>query len=164
MLLLSCLLFVSAGYHLLFLMQRQQIRKEMKALLLHNAVRRQELTVLQLTPQEYKTALVEASEIRLGSELYDVLEVKHNGDLLTLTCLPDKKEKALLEAYIRGTQKNNDGQHPMQQLVKLMTAPCEPAAMWQLQMPESNLTAAPAFFIAALSDADREILLPPPRA
>lgn len=62
----------------------------------------------------------EEQEFRYKGEMYDVIEQRYEGDQLIIRCLPDKKEKALLEAYQNMAQKNTSS--PGQaSLIKLLT-------------------------------------------
>ena len=120
-----CLFFTVVGYHFVFGIHLSEIKAEMKSKLRN--VPGKDVVVFSFNIAEAnKIEWEEEHEFRFNNEMYDVIEKHQDGDQLVIHCIPDKKEKALLEFY----QKINSGSSSSStktSLIKLITAPFLPS-------------------------------------
>lgn len=120
-----CLFFTLVGYHFVFRLQLGEIKTEMKKKLRNSTDK--DVTLLSFNADDAKKIeWEEEHEFRFNNEMYDVIEKHWQGNQLTIHCIADKKEKALLEAYQKITP-DNSGSSTKISLIKLITAPFLPS-------------------------------------
>lgn len=93
--LLILVFFQSGGLMLLFSVQQEMIREEMREEILR-AESGSELLVLSV--EEYMSAKVDSREIRWEGQMYDVVSVKKEEANVILKVLRDHKEETLLRS------------------------------------------------------------------
>jgi hypothetical protein len=119
--LMTCLFFTVMGYHFIFRMRINEAKKEMTARLL--AQNSSELTQFQLTPEKMSALQWEnEKEFALDGQMYDVVEIKSGSGIVSLKCIPDHKETALLEQYIKTDTSSGSEKQPWLPLLQLATA------------------------------------------
>jgi hypothetical protein len=121
-----------------------------------------DVVVLVLDKQERsKIEWEDKHEFRYQNEMYDVIEQHQEGSHLIIRCIPDEKEKALVEAYEKIAQKNNNS--PAQtSLLKLITAPFIIAVSETLNQPQTIIRRGYWFYNAQLpANAGRTLKHPP---
>lgn len=117
-----CLFFTVMGYHFIFRMRISEAKKEMRSRLL--ARNSPEITQFDLSLDKMEDLEWENSnEFRLNGQMYDVIEMKTSNGLVTLKCIPDHKETALVEQYIKTNQTPNSEKQPWVALLQLASAP-----------------------------------------
>ncbi|MGN6401043.1 MAG: hypothetical protein ACTHMD_11355 [Flavisolibacter sp.] len=140
--LFACLFFTIVGYHFVFRLQLGEIKAEMKEKLRNYA----DENVVEFSfnaDDAKKIKWEEDHEFRFNNEMYDVIKKHQQGDQLIIRCIPDKKEKALLEAYQKITP-DNSGSSAKTSLIKLITAPFLPSQNITVLKPQK--TEQPVFF------------------
>jgi hypothetical protein len=146
--LLSCLFLTILGYHIVFRIHLSEIRAEMKQRLRYSSSK--DALVLVLDKEESSQVEWENKhEFRYQNEMYDVIDQRREGSHLVIRCIPDEKEKELLEAYEKIAQKNNNS--PAQtSLIKLITAPFIVSVSESLNQPQKEIQKDYFFFTAQL--------------
>jgi hypothetical protein len=157
---LCCLLFLTAGYHLLYHYRIAEARQEMKQRLL--SANKEGLTRLVLSNEELRQlAWEDAKEFHYRGEMYDVVRLVKNAGGMTIWCLPDQKEEALLDHYFKTRQRSSE--HSSDTILKVLAT--------QYLLPSATMLSAPAwkgekpvclytFFLPQISAL---ITTPPPR-
>ena len=84
----------AAGFYLYYIVQLQQIRKEMREAL--KLTPDSELEILTLTKKQFLESKVEEHEIRVNDKMYDIARTKLQGDMILVYCIHDQKEDNLL--------------------------------------------------------------------
>jgi hypothetical protein len=116
-----CLFFTVMGYHFIFRMRINEAKKEMTARLL--AQNSPELTQFELTPEKMRTIEWENErEFLLNGQMYDVIEMKSVNGIVSLKCIPDHKETALIDQYIKTNGSNSSEKQPWLSLLELAGA------------------------------------------
>lgn len=148
-LVLCCLLFLTAGYHLLYHYRVAEVKGEMKQRLL--SANTEGFTKLVLSNEELgQLAWENASEFHYHGEMYDVVRLEKKAGGLTIWCLSDKKEEALLDHYFKTQKRSSEhssdsiikvlGTQYLQPFVSLLPAPvCEkykPASLYTFFLPQ----------------------------
>ncbi|HEX2609293.1 MAG TPA: hypothetical protein VHK91_18055 [Flavisolibacter sp.] len=162
-LLLGLLSLALCGYQLLFHIQRQEARKIMKQSLLAGAHSHDIIEFTFTEPQIQQLEWEEAGEFRMGDQLYDVLEQIPSSGHVTLRCLSDAREEAVLDQYRQVLEKQGRPSEKLP-LVKLLTTP------FLVQSPLTILTIVPVpatrahFRNPIMPDVCRPVFSPPPKA
>lgn len=159
-LVLCCLLFLTAGYHLLYHYRLAEARQEMKLRIL--SANTEGLTRLVLTNEELnQLAWEDANEFHYRGEMYDVVSLVKNAGGATIWCLSDKKEDALLDHYFKTQQRSSE--HSSDTILKVLatqfllpSASLLPAPNWKSEQPVCLYT----FFLPQIAE---RIATPPPR-
>jgi hypothetical protein len=120
-----CLFFTVVGYHFVFRLQLGEIKSEMKKKL-RNSTDKDVIVLAFNADDAKKIEWEEEHEFRFNNEMYDVIEKHQDGDQLVIHCIPDKKEKALLEFYQK-INSGSSGSSTKTSLIKLITAPFLPS-------------------------------------
>lgn len=157
---LCCLLFLVAGYHLLYHYRITEAKQEMRqALLRVNAegVSKLSFSRAELASLEWE----DPSEFRYRGEMYDVLKVEKKGDSVVVWCLSDDKESALLNAYT-DTQNQSSGS-PSTILLKVLHSPYLPSVAVTVFSPEERRPKNATLFLFYLPQTDGAIVTPPPQ-
>lgn len=160
-LLLCCLLFLIAGYQVLYLYRIAEAKAQMKETLRQTP----SSAVLQLRFSESEfTALEweEAQEFRYKGEMYDVLSLRHQNGATVIACLPDKLETSLVDAFLK-TQKQTPENSPTQTILKLLTTGFLPSQMVSIAVPEKDQRKIQSSILVFLPDVPRALLTPPPQ-
>lgn len=160
--LLCCLLFLTAGYHLLYYVRLAEAKKEMKKQLLQSpsaAIVEFSFTEKQMASLEWE----EAKEFRFGGEMYDVVRMTKQNGKTVIHCVSDKTETALLNAYLK-TQKRSAENSSANTILKLITANYLPSSVAWLPSPEGEKQQTAAWFSLFLPDTERTLLTPPPQS
>jgi hypothetical protein len=140
--LLACLFFTVVGYHFVFRLQLGEIKAGMKERLRNYAD--DNVVEFSFSPGDArKINWEEEHEFRFNNEMYDVIEKHQQGHQLIIRCIPDKKEKALLEAYQK-IAPDNSGSFTKTSLIKLITAPFLPSQ--NITIVKLQKTEQPVFF------------------
>lgn len=83
-----------AGFYVYYIIQLQQIRKEMREAL--KLIPDHDLEILKLTKKQFLQARVEDHEVRVNGKMYDIARVKLQGETVLVYCLHDEMEDNLL--------------------------------------------------------------------
>jgi hypothetical protein len=161
--LMICLFFTVMGYHFIFRMRINEAKQEMKARLL--AQNSSELTQFELTPEKMSALEWEdEKEFVLDGQMYDVVEMKSDSGTISLKCIPDHKETALIEQYIKTNTSSGSEKKPWLPLLQLATAQfiipsinCPLPLSFEIHNPFPSLS-------VNISSVFFPISVPPPRA
>jgi len=114
------------GYHILFYFRQREIKSEMKKLLLAHPNKHDENEFVFLLNDKMTTRQLTwegNDEFSFNGGMYDVIEKKTEGNKLTIRCLADKKETALLKKANdrwRENEKNNKALNELFQLLQTL--------------------------------------------
>lgn len=155
------MLLQSGGLLLVYQMQQFWVRRDML-----QVIKNQETGFLKLTltVSEYQNSKLNAREISIGGDMYDVKSIAQVGDKLELLVIRDSKEQSILEKIRNSSCRKNQRSkrqrvHPIKQL--LLFPP--PAVVQHLCLTavqqKTAFTWAWETFISHKSD----IPAPPPR-
>ncbi|MFL5810462.1 MAG: hypothetical protein ACJ749_13135 [Flavisolibacter sp.] len=161
--LIICLFFTVMGYHFIFRMRINEAKKEMFSRLL--AQNSPELTVFSLSTEKINELEWEnEKEFSLNGQMFDVIEMKSSNGLIILKCMPDHKETALIDQYIKTNGGNNSEKQPWMVMLELATAQfVAPSTVLTLPV-EKNISKTFPSFSSKLSSAISPIITPPPRS
>jgi len=152
-----CLLFTLLGYHFIYRIRLAGIKSEMRARL-RAPGSREVITFVFNNEEKLKLDWEDDKEIRFENEMYDVIDTVTAGHQLIIRCIPDKKEKDLLEAY---QKLHDDAPSPLKSgLVKLVTTYFIPATHFQItiRFPNSPINYSlytPAVCMATIAVPER---------
>ena len=155
-----CLLFIVGGYSLLYQIRLNEIKADVKKELLR--AQKSQLTELVFTDAEF--ALLEhedEGEFRYADTMYDVVKIENKDGQVYCWCLPDKKETALVDHYLK-TQ-NPSEKSPSQSLLKLLKAPFLAVTFSTPEVSCQNSATLFRDYASLLSALCRNTLAPPPR-
>ncbi len=93
--LLFLVILQSGGMMMCYTIQQEMIREEMREEMLRADT---ESELLVLTFEEYKSAKVDAREIRWDGQMFDVVSNKQEGGKVVLQVIRDHKEESLLRS------------------------------------------------------------------
>jgi hypothetical protein len=160
--LMICLFFTVMGYHFIFRMRISEAKKEMKARLL--AQDSPELIQFDLTPEKVSSLEWEdEKEFLLNGQMFDVVEMNSLQGVVILKCIPDHKETALIEQYLKTNQGNSTEKGPWLALLEMAGAQfLSPTIVYPLP---SELCINKTFcnFSENIFSTAFPILTPPPR-
>jgi hypothetical protein len=159
--LLACLFLTVLGYQIVFRIHLSEIKAEMKQRLRYAPSK--DVVVLVLDKEERgKIEWEETQEFRYQNKMYDVIDQHQEGRNLIIRCIPDEKEKALLEAYEKFAQKNNNS--PAQtSLIKLITAPFIIALSETYNQPQTEVKRSYPIYKAPLPANAGQAFKHPPK-
>ena len=160
--LLITLVFVTIGYHFAFRIHLNQVKAEIKRNLRRSGNRRDVVTLTFTHPQAQQLEWEEDHEFRWKGEMYDVIEKRTEGNTVSITCVPDKKEKQLLEIYQNNVEKNQGWGKTS--LAKLMSARYLKPAIVVLMAPQKILSRNYFISSSCLCFRPHSIFTPPPEA
>ncbi|HET7898656.1 MAG TPA: hypothetical protein VFL47_13325 [Flavisolibacter sp.] len=159
-LLLCCLLFVTAGYHLLYYFRIAEAKREMRTHLRYAT--NPDITTFRLSETEAaQLAWEDETEFFYEGDMYDVLSLNQEKDKVVIRCVSDQKETALAEHYLK-TQKQSPA-HSSGAILKLLNAPflpSQPEFFSTLKEAIAPVNQKPFF---TWQNADKPILTPPPK-
>lgn len=98
------------------------------------------------------------NEFRFKGEMYDVVEMKPQGNQVIIRCIPDKKETALLNEY----QKNSKHNSSNSIIAQLITAQYVIPVGHSLKKPEKIIKKHFINLSFSLQNIISTVLLPPP--
>ncbi|MEI8005465.1 MAG: hypothetical protein WCI48_04605 [Bacteroidota bacterium] len=118
-LLLFAMLFNTAGYYIVYEVNRILMHKEFTSLLKHGCFDH-DLTVFSVFNPAADPSFrrVDEREIVYRGNLYDVVKEVPKGKLVTFYCIHDNKEESLL-AGMKNTHNNKKAQYLLQHLVTI---------------------------------------------
>ncbi|MFH0864706.1 MAG: hypothetical protein V1904_00825 [Bacteroidota bacterium] len=106
-----CVLFLFniMGYYTAFLIQRAQLKKEMKAYIKSDAGA-ENLQKLFIPVVQFAASVdfIEDNEFIYNGELYDLVKKETSDSVIILYCINDKKEQLLLETAREHFSRNHD--------------------------------------------------------
>ncbi len=111
--LLIPLLLNGSGYHFYFTLKRIALRTEMRSFLSRSRGSRYTEDFIFRTDAAGNVPGLEwegDDEFRYKGDMYDIIEKKIEGDVLTVRCISDEKETSLLKDYEAASR--NDFGHP----------------------------------------------------
>lgn len=91
-------LFYAAGYFIVFTFQQQYIKKEMKQLIRSGMFSAQYET-FTFAPAQLELLKVEPHEFVYGGKMYDIVKTSSDGELVTVICIQDEREKELISQF-----------------------------------------------------------------
>ena len=103
----------------------------------------------------------DANEFHYGNEMYDVLKRESTQGKTKLFCVSDKKEKTLLEAYLK-TQKQSS-RTSSNTIAKLLTTVFLSVNPTPLSSPEETSIEKRSRFCFFIPQRSTLILIPPPK-
>jgi hypothetical protein len=164
-LLLSCLLFNVAGYHIVFYIKQAEIKAEMKKTLLHSD--NEEVSILFFSLDD-KEALAKLEwegddEFELNGNMYDVVEKKIQDDKLIIRCISDKKETALVKSYEKINHKDNSNSRSVL-LLKLINSSYLPEKNNVICIDNNLALLYISFQQEIISSYRHDVLTPPPQS
>lgn len=121
--LLCCLLLNIIGYHIIFYFRQQEIKSEMKRLILTRPNSKDENDFVFSLNDKKGLARLEwdgDDEFCLDGEMYDVLEKKIENNTLIIRALADKKETALLRKANDNWKENDKSNKIANELFQLL--------------------------------------------
>jgi hypothetical protein len=155
------------GFHLVFAVHQQQLKREMRTYLqAHNDERYGSHFVFQLHNNKVNDPAFEweeeNQEFRYKSELYDVVSVTIQGNELKVTALKDSNENQLEQQVNQLNKDRNNKTTAPASALKFFSVCCDiPTEEYSLHKTSS--TTFYHFYRANACDKSREILTPPPR-
>ena len=163
-LLLSCLLFNTAGYHLIFYIRQAEIKAEMKRSLLHSDNKEVDLLVFSLNDKKNieKLEWEDDDEFELNGEMYDVIEKKTQNGKLIIRCINDKRETELIKNYEK-INKEGNSKNRTALLLKLLDNTSASPVTIELFIKNILKPAKVSFCSIAISSCYHDVLTPPPR-
>jgi hypothetical protein len=112
------MLFLVAGYHFYFNLQLWQVKKEMKGNIA--SVNKSSLERFHFSKHEYASLeWQEENEFSFNGNLYDVVEKKVTENSITVICISDKKETALLTAQMHAREDANKNNAVLLKLISI---------------------------------------------
>jgi hypothetical protein len=136
-----------------------EAKREMKKILL--TASKQSMIHFSFSPTELAKLNWENShEFFFRGEMYDVLEKKECGGRVVISCISDRKEKALVEAYLE-TGKESPHRSTTT-ILKLLTADYLPTCLPAIEKPVQQITVQCSFYQFFLFPWEELILTPPP--
>lgn len=159
---LCTLLLQVAGSYVYFIVRLSGIRQEMREQLKHKSD--EELTLLTLTPDEYKKSKVDDHEVNVNGKMYDIARIAIKNDLVLVYALHDEAEDNLLALLNEMVERSSNDKKPVpSHLLQLLSL--------QFLLVEINLPSLTGIwlthftpYINTLIAVERRIELPPPRA
>ena len=122
-LLLFCLVFASAGYHLVFRYQISHAKAQMKRALRNSSRNSEDVTEFSFTNENLKQLEWEDDhEFRFKGKMYDVIEKQWQDGKLHIRCISDEKETVLIDQYMQINKNNHSDSKPLSSLIQLITA------------------------------------------
>lgn len=117
---LSILMLQVAGCYLYFIVRLSAIRTEKRAEL--KLLPDSALTVLKLTPAEFRQARVEEHEVKVAGKMYDIARVQHQHDVVYVYGMHDEAEDNLLSFLHELVKRSANDKKPIPgQLVSLLS-------------------------------------------
>lgn len=157
------------GYSLVSQYQRYAVKKEMrqriKATISPNITEQFVFTLVNGQPQAKSFYWEEENEFHYDGKMYDVIEKKIMNGCLYITCINDKREKELINHYIRITKKENNkpgNTSSSAQLILSLVFITPDNDLTAMLPVKTNLAAATYQF--RLLNRSNDILIPPPQA
>ena len=160
-LLLSSLLITTAGHYLAFRVQLYRLKAEMKRSLRQGRHRKDVLLLCLDAEQARQLRWEDEEEFSWQGELYDVIEKRVDGSKLRITCIADKNEERLLQAYKKSAEKNNGWGKGL--LVKLITTDFLYTSIELPLTPQRKVTRRFPDFAAGLVFRPLAVAAAPPR-
>ena len=162
------LIFQSLGSHVLFHVQRQQIRKEIKHRL-KNEIDLAQLHIFKVKGQIYASNMLRwlsEEEFRYKNMFYDVVKTRQVGDDLYLFCVADNQEEILfanLSNLVGDVWCSGEQQNKQEQLSLALSSNYLPAQA--LELLQSYVTAPFRGFSYAftISNWESDPAGPPPK-
>jgi hypothetical protein len=159
--LLLCFFFTVIGYHFLFYIQLSEIKAEMKGSL--HLFPSKEIVEFSFNEKELANLQWENNdEFELNNEMYDVITRHPQDSKFLIRCIPDKKEKALVEAYQKIHRKNS-GSPVQNALIKLIAADFLAVQYKAILCPQRELKSTFLNYQSALFFIALYVLKHPPR-
>jgi len=162
-LLLGCMLLNISGLFLVFCYQQLQLKREMKQYLGQH-LQHADVSVFSFSKQDQKLLEWEGSdEFSLNGQMYDVLKKVQHGAQVTIYCVMDKMETALIQQFLQhsGKQKPLKGKADVRtQLLSwhyLLADKIKPVHFASIKLLHHTCY---TFF---LPFTERDVLAPPPR-
>lgn len=157
---LCCLLFLTAGYHLLYHIRIAEAKQMMKKDLL--SAKAEEMTKLVFSKEEKTSLAWEGSdEFQFKGEMYDVLKAEMVNGKLIIWCVVDKKETTLLDDYLK-IQKQSSENSSSNSIVKIITLPFLPAMASEVSSLSSAVQKAFPRLLIFFPNTEKSIPTPPP--
>jgi hypothetical protein len=138
--------------------QLAAVKSEMKAFL-RNQKDNKDLIQIRLDKKELKHLHWEDEhEFRYNGQMFDVIEMKTQGESVLIRCIADEKETALLNEY----QKNNNRNSSNSLIFQLITAAYILPAHFLLQQPEKIIKSHFRDLSPSLQNPVSPVSQPPP--
>jgi hypothetical protein len=158
---LCCLFFITGGYHFVCRFRIAEAKQEMKKELLRS--RKNEATELILSPDEISLLVWEnSSEFHYKNEMYDVVRIEKQDGKTIICCVSDKKEKALVEHYLK-VQKQSSEKNNSNSVLKLLSVRFIPPVVIAINAPVQVLPTAFAHYLLSIPLSEQSIPTPPPK-
>lgn len=157
---ICCLLFIIGGYHLLYQVRLAEIKADVKKELVRTP--KSNLTQLVFSATDFASLDWDGqTEFRYQGTMYDVVTIEKKENKIICFCLPDGKETALVDQYLK-TQ-NSSEKNPSQSLVKLLKAPFLPIAFLKQEAMVRKVCTTFSLSSFSLLQTDSHVLTPPPK-
>jgi hypothetical protein len=158
---LSILLLQVAGSYVYFVVRLSGIRQEMREQLKHKPD--EELTLLTLTPDEYKKSRVDDHEVKVNGKMYDIARMTVRNNQVLVYALHDEAEDNLLTLLNEMVERSSKDKKPVpSQLIQLLTLQFEPVVN-KIPSPTGIWIKHLTPYFATLPAIDGSIESPPPR-
>jgi len=158
---LSVLLLQVAGSYVYFIVRLSGIRQEMREQLKYRSA--EELTLLVLTPEEFRKSKVDDHEVKVNEKMYDIARIVVAENKVLVYALHDEAEDNLLALLHEMVKRSSKDKKPVpSQLIQLLTLMFIPVEDQLLQNNRINYTHYTAYTETTISFASA-IDSPPPR-
>ena len=107
---LIIILFYTAGYFLVFQMQQNETRAYMKQLIRSGRFSEQYET-FHFSKNEFAKQKVNESELIVEKKIYDIVRIIEEASTVTVICIHDEKEEALLGYLQMAVNANSSNEH-----------------------------------------------------
>jgi hypothetical protein len=158
---LSVLLLQVAASYVYFIVRLSSIRSEMREQLKH--IPDEELTLLTLSPEEFRKAKVDDHEVKVNGRMYDIARIVVQKDTILVYALHDEAEDNLMALLNEMVKRSSKDKKPVpSQLIQLLSLIFVPVDSQVLQNSAVVFTHATAYSETLLS-LYSVIESPPPR-
>jgi len=158
---LSVLLLQVAGSYVYFIVRLSGIRSEMREQLKHKPD--EELTLLTLSPEEFRKSKVDDHEVKVNGKMYDIARIVVTENKVLVYALHDEAEDNLLALLNEIVRRSSKDKKPVPsqliQLLSLMFIPVEEQVLQNCRILYTHYTGYSETIISFTCTIDS----PPPR-